>query len=418
MGRVATERLITKHGGKAVSHPGKPGSHIISLIDPLSKPSQRGYTLHSIDYVQSCIDAGKLLELEDFRVPRITHLVHSRNGPSTLLPSPRERRINLALSDPPQRRHSRENGHMKYEEGGTRSAEDSDETGNVNDSRKRQRKAYVADRSRKKSRVFAKQDQYHSKTKIFGYNSDAKKPDTKPDGVNGSDDELTERIEQKIECERNDITPTRPKEDIHRWTMVEDNAIIRLCSKVRKEMSKSDVSAPKLFQSEAWQDLETRGFLPENRSADECRERAEKLYVYRSHELQTRRAEEQKRNNFVVRRPLKSPSTVDDDEIEPIDRKVERKNRLSHSKQGVQAPSPKQSAKRDKLGRHIGKQGDKAKDFIRRNVRLLSSETKMTQRRVFQVLRSTFGDVAEARVALLRERQELEQGKRRRHSKA
>ncbi|PXF48772.1 hypothetical protein BWQ96_01328 [Gracilariopsis chorda] len=403
---------------KTVSHPGNPGSHIISLIDPLSRPSPRGYALHSIEYVQSCIDAGKLLELEDFRVSPRNGIVPSRKAASLRWPSSRQQRINQAMSASHQRGYAKQNGHEKYEEAGTERLEDSDENGNGRHSRKRQRKAHHIERSRKKSRVAVKQDQYHSKPKSFENDHDAIEPIANADDVNGPIDESAQKVKHKIKRERNELETACPKHAGHRWTMVEDNTIIRLCAKVRRKFSKTGVSATKLSPIEAWEDLEKQGLLPENRGADECRERAEKLQSTRSQELENRHTVEQKANNYVVRRPLTSPSDIDEDEIEPYYGKREGKSHPPHLEQRAKGPPPKQNQKRGTLGRQIEKRADKAKDFIRRNVRLLSSETKMTQRRVFQVLRSTFGDVAEAREALLRERQEMEQGKRRRHSKA
>eukprot|EP00178_Gracilaria_changii_P023132 TRINITY_DN695_c0_g1_i1.p1 TRINITY_DN695_c0_g1~~TRINITY_DN695_c0_g1_i1.p1 ORF type:complete len:607 (-),score=76.94 TRINITY_DN695_c0_g1_i1:2959-4779(-) len=69
LGRIPVERLIKQHGGQIVSHPQAAHTHIIYLIDPLSKPDADGPPVYSVHFVQQCIDVGHLLDLDRYRIP-------------------------------------------------------------------------------------------------------------------------------------------------------------------------------------------------------------------------------------------------------------------------------------------------------------------------------------------------------------
>lgn len=68
LGKVETSRKILTHGGTVVDHPGRHNtSNIISLIDTNAKARINGPVAYKVDYIQHCINAKTLLDLQPFR---------------------------------------------------------------------------------------------------------------------------------------------------------------------------------------------------------------------------------------------------------------------------------------------------------------------------------------------------------------
>lgn len=100
-GKEVIRKAILAHGGALELHPGTNDDDIIALIEPLSRVSRFGRVVYSVDFVNACIDAGKILDLAPFRLgsrgamertpDRLTHNPRSNLGEDAVSPNRRPR---------------------------------------------------------------------------------------------------------------------------------------------------------------------------------------------------------------------------------------------------------------------------------------------------------------------------------------
>lgn len=95
-GRIYITRLIKEHGGIVLSEP--VGHNVISLVDDRSKPSAAAPSVYSIQYVVDCVNSGKRLDLESYRInaPRTP-------GPKRGSKTKNSGSLNAKLTSPDQR---------------------------------------------------------------------------------------------------------------------------------------------------------------------------------------------------------------------------------------------------------------------------------------------------------------------------
>lgn len=68
LGKVAVTRSILEHGGHVSDHPGTERSNTMCLVDADAKARANRRTAYSVDYIQSCINARRLLDPAPFRI--------------------------------------------------------------------------------------------------------------------------------------------------------------------------------------------------------------------------------------------------------------------------------------------------------------------------------------------------------------
>ncbi|CAN8076003.1 unnamed protein product [Agarophyton chilense] len=372
-GRVPIERLIREHGGEVVSDIKKGQSRVMYLIDPLSKPSLNGPQVYSVHFVHDCIKAGKLLDIEHFRIPHRYERVSIAKETSLNTPRAKEcNRVNGKQS--PQTRSRRTS--LSHPAAGTK-------TENAYESRHRNR-PLSARRAPPQLHPVSDDDEQPQQNQVETISGRAAKHRAV---------KLTEKQDKDSKVVVEETSPSLAPDN---WTPDEDEKLIRICDALQNSLQKRKKDLNYMFILDTWKAFMKSKSLPPDRTIEECRERAIHLRILK-HETSEPSVHKEKKKRKSVRRWY---DDISDDEIRPanLEQRAAKTRRVSEPKALAKHKSEEKRTAHDEV-RIVQR-----KDVIRRMVRSLSYETQMTQRRVFQVLRANSGDRARTKEALVKER--------------
>lgn len=389
VGKVATTRLILTNGGVVVDHPGRHNSNIISLVDTNARARRNGPIAYAVDYVQRCIDEGKLLDLEPFRrVPTPS----SGRPPFGSAPLGRRRKKVPAEEE--------EDTGKRAEKNNTALPKDDRRTGGTEGTEREQVKKPDGDRAAGEHDRVAKQK---SPKQGREEDSDGRKKDqpvqpSTPSPTPVAPSNPADAPTQPPDCppeqpppkevpppeateNANSAIPVRSPSN-NAWSGFEDNILRELYHDAKENYKTNDKDLSGLMSIPFWTKLEKAKLLPPRRTSGECFLRIRKL----------RRRRPKKPNRSSPQRKAVEEQSNSDTESVPLG-----KPRASGAAIGNASPQEKSqssSSVHTPVQKVLRKPPWRTAKELRivRIVKNLARQGGVSERRAFRALRSERGD--------------------------
>lgn len=316
VGNLAMASLIRKHGGRTSRKPPRGKEHIISLIDPLSKPPHPSRAVYSIEFITKSVEQGRLLDLESFRLQkensrgtmrsvRLEEIVDEREAhPSN--PPIREPYTSAEREDVLNGvKETRGISGPEYTANPTANGGGAQEDGNATP-----REEYIGTAERAQNQI-SRGTARRKKSSSFGENTIAgTAPNTgrtsgkgpgllarsgshrRGDGLKKAPLRPIETEEQRTGSSRN-MLPRHPLTSIDSeassdapalstsnriWSSDEDGLISTLLMEAKESLRSEHKDPAKAYILSTWVTFEEKNCLPADRRAEECWKRAQQLW--------------------------------------------------------------------------------------------------------------------------------------------
>lgn len=285
-GYGATRRLVVSHGGKVRSEPGdRSTSKEICLVDPYSKAPKDGRPAYSVEYVQSCINARQLLNVEEFRIPSVGR---PRRTPPKQHPVVNNeehqpqwiRTQTLGVEETTQGKDSEMTDDLPCM---IQTEDQSDIQRLVRNSQKPNSVIDSTSALQKTSNMEdikdADGDKYKKRQDHIGAKGQSQHAKlVAPKKRKGEWNVVTEtELANNMEADSSP-QPVSPFLDSMDWTKSEDNEITRLCMDAKAMYQEIEVDPNEVFTLACWSKFAKQDLLPKGRTAKACFKRAKELW--------------------------------------------------------------------------------------------------------------------------------------------